>query len=86
VLVDATADLPLFRYLLDALPDGAPWRFRGHRYVGGIAEDLAAGRLTVLLPEVEPKRDWFRLLWRSGHPREAELVALAEVLRALPLR
>jgi LysR family glycine cleavage system transcriptional activator len=107
VLVDATADLPLFRYLLDALPDGAPWRFRGHRYVGGIAairqqvldgrgiavlpryfiaEDLAAGRLTVLLPEVEPKRDWFRLLWRSGHPREAELVALAEALRALPLR
>jgi len=51
-----------------------------------IAEDLAAGRLTVLLPDVEPKRDWFRLLWRSGHPREAELVALAEALRELPLR
>lgn len=107
MLIDATPDLPLFRYLLDALPEGAPWRFRGHRYVGGIAavrhqvllgrgvavlpqyfiaEDLAAGRLVPLLPEVEPKRDWFRVLWRSGHPREPELVALAEVLRGMPLR
>ncbi|MDP2315742.1 MAG: LysR family transcriptional regulator [Pseudomonadota bacterium] len=107
VLVDATPDLQLFRYLLDALPEGAPWRFRGHRYVGGIAairqqvlagrgvavlpryfiaDDVAAGRLATLLPEVEPRRDWFRLLWRSGHPREAELFVLAEALRALPLR
>jgi LysR family glycine cleavage system transcriptional activator len=107
MLIDATPDLPLFRYLLDALPEGAPWRFRGHRYVGGIAairqqvllgrglavlpgyfiaDDLAAGRLVALLPHLELKRDWFRLLWRGGHPREAELVALAEVLRAMPLR
>lgn len=107
LLVDSTPDLPLFRYLLDALPDGPPWRFRGHRYVGGIAairqqlldgrgvgvlpryfvaEDLAEGRLVELLPGVEPRRDWFRLLWREGHPREADLAALAEELRAFPLR
>lgn len=107
MLIDSTPDLPLFRYLLDALPDGAPWRFRGHRYVGGIAairqqvllgrgvavlpryfiaDDLAAGRVALLLPDIPIKPDWFRLLWRGGHPREAELVALAEVLRAMPLR
>ncbi|MDP2309180.1 MAG: LysR family transcriptional regulator [Pseudomonadota bacterium] len=51
-----------------------------------IAEDLAAGRLATLLPEIEPRRDWFRLLWRGGHPREPELLAIADVLRAMPLR
>jgi LysR family glycine cleavage system transcriptional activator len=48
--------------------------------------ELADGRLVALLPEVEPRVDWFRLIWRAGDPREEELQALAEELRALPLQ
>jgi LysR family glycine cleavage system transcriptional activator len=51
-----------------------------------IARDVAAGRLVVLLPRVRPRSDSFRLVWRAGHPREAELIALAAELRARPLR
>jgi DNA-binding transcriptional LysR family regulator len=51
-----------------------------------IAQDLAAGRLVTLMPRVRPRSDAFRLVWRAGHPREAELVALAAELRARPLR
>ena len=36
-LVDASSALPLFRYLLDAMPDAAPWPFAGIEYMGGIA-------------------------------------------------
>jgi DNA-binding transcriptional LysR family regulator len=36
-LVDATPDLPLFRYFYDQRPDAAEWRFGHHLYVGGIA-------------------------------------------------
>jgi DNA-binding transcriptional LysR family regulator len=107
-LVDVTPDLPLFRYLLDALPDAEPWPFARTEYMGGIgnirhrvldaegrvavlpryfiARDLEAGRLVTLLPSVRPRSDSFRLVWRAGHPREAELVALAAELRARPLR
>jgi len=35
-LIDVSPDLPLFRYLLDAMPHVEPWRFAGHRYMGGI--------------------------------------------------
>lgn len=47
--------------------------------------DLRAGHLHHLLPEHPIGRDAFRLVWRAGHPREAELVALAERLRRRPL-
>jgi len=107
-LVDVSGDLPLFRYLLDALPGGAPWPFARTEYVGGIAAirrrlldgagrvavlphyfiaaDLRARQLTRLLPRVPIRSDLFRLIWRSGHPREAELIALADELRRIPLR
>jgi LysR family glycine cleavage system transcriptional activator len=52
-LIDATPDLPLFSYLLDALPEGPPWRFRDHRYVGGIStirHQVLAGRGVAVLP------------------------------------
>lgn len=105
-LLDVSRDLPLFRYLLDALPDGAPWPFRDRELLGGIGairhralegagvavlpeyfvrEDLRAGRLTRLLPEVELRADAFRLVWRTGHPLEDRLLALAHALRAHPL-
>lgn len=35
-LLDIEPGLPLFRYLLDALPDGQPWSFGAHLYLGGI--------------------------------------------------
>lgn len=106
VLCDVTRDLPLFRYILDAHPDGVPWAFARIEYLGGIGAirrrlldgqrvavlpryfvepDLLAGRLVPLLPEVQPRTDAFRLVWRRGHPREDELVALAASLRKRPL-
>lgn len=51
-----------------------------------VEPDLASGALVALLPEIEPLSDTFRLAWRQGHPRGVELLALAEELRALPLR
>jgi LysR family glycine cleavage system transcriptional activator len=36
-LIDSLADLPLFRYFLDARPAGEPWSFGGVRYLGAIA-------------------------------------------------
>lgn len=50
-----------------------------------VDDDLAQGRLLHLLPHAPIGRDHFRLVWRANHPREAELVALAERLRATPL-
>jgi LysR family transcriptional regulator, glycine cleavage system transcriptional activator len=35
-LIDVSADVPLFRYLMDAVPNAEPWGFAGHRYMGGI--------------------------------------------------
>jgi len=51
-----------------------------------IREELRAGRLVTLMPRVKPRPDSFRLVWRAGHPREAELIALAADLRHHPLR
>ena len=68
-----------------------------HRLLGGdgrvavlptffIKDDLAKRRLTRLLPRVNLAADSLRLIWRSNHPRQAELLALAHDLRELPLR
>src|SRR5690606_19227148 len=107
-LVDVTADLPLFRYFLDALPGGEPWPFARVEYMGGIAAirrrvldgggrvavlptyflggELRTRRLVRLMPRVKLRPDVFRLIWRAGHPRAGELLALAAELRAIPLR
>lgn len=106
-LVDVSPDLPLWRYLQDALPDGAPWPFASVSYMGSIgairhrvlegagvavlpayfvAPDLVAGRLVQLLPDVTPRSDAFRLVWRRDHPRREALAGLAAELRAFPLR
>jgi DNA-binding transcriptional LysR family regulator len=50
-----------------------------------VQRDLDEGKLQVLLPEVALKRDCFRLVWRDGHPRAADIERLASALRALPL-
>lgn len=106
-LLDISPDLPLFRYLFDALPDGSPWTFARHEYLGGIGpvrfralegagvavlpehfvrDDIAAGRLQRLMPEVALLSDAFRLVWRTGHPLDRQLLGLAEELRARPPR
>jgi DNA-binding transcriptional LysR family regulator len=51
-----------------------------------IREDLSQKRLCRLLPRVRVRSDAFRLVWRANHPRQAELLALAEELRGIPLR
>jgi hypothetical protein len=38
------------------------------------------------MPGVRLKSDTLRLVWRTGYPREAALLALAQDLRAFPLR
>ena len=109
-LVDVSRNLPLFRYFVDALPEGDAdeWRFARWEYMGGIGcvrrrlfdgegrvavlpryfveADLATGKLKQLMRGVHLHSDAFRLVWRVGHPHAAELAALAEELRALPLR
>jgi LysR family transcriptional regulator, glycine cleavage system transcriptional activator len=35
-LLEVSRDLPLFRYLLDALPDATPWPFAEYELLGGI--------------------------------------------------
>jgi DNA-binding transcriptional LysR family regulator len=108
ILVDVSRDLPLFRYLMDALPDAEPWPFARVEHMGGIGNirrrlldgngrvgvlpryfvqrDLRKGRLVRLLPRVKLRSDSFRLVWRTGHPRTAELLSLAEDLRRHPLQ
>lgn len=51
-----------------------------------IREELAARRLVRLMPKVRLRSDSFRLVWRRDHPRGAEMLKLAEALRAKPLR
>jgi DNA-binding transcriptional LysR family regulator len=51
-----------------------------------VRADLAAGRLVALMPKAKLPSDWFRLVWRADHPREAELQQLALELSQLPLR
>lgn len=48
--------------------------------------DIALGTLVEILPALAPASDHFRLTWRAGHPRAAQLAALAAELRAIPLR
>jgi DNA-binding transcriptional LysR family regulator len=51
-----------------------------------VRADLAARRLRALQPRIRPRSDSFRLVWRTSHPRTDELLALADELRARPLR
>lgn len=51
-----------------------------------VADELARRRLVRLFPKVELPTDWFRLIWRTGHPRRDALRQLGETLRRHPLR
>jgi LysR family transcriptional regulator, glycine cleavage system transcriptional activator len=50
-----------------------------------IEPDLTAKRLREPLPKAKLQHDHFRLIWRAGHRREAELRQLAAELRDRPL-
>jgi DNA-binding transcriptional LysR family regulator len=50
-----------------------------------VRADLASGKLSRLFPRVPLRADAFRLIWRTGHPRTPELLALADELRAHPI-
>jgi LysR family glycine cleavage system transcriptional activator len=49
-------------------------------------QDLVERRLHRLMPRVGLQSDTLRLVWRTDHPRQAELLALAHDLREFPLR
>jgi LysR family glycine cleavage system transcriptional activator len=51
-----------------------------------IAADLAAGRLTPVLPRVRPLHDFFRLIFRRDDPRRSLYQAIATTMTAQPLR
>ena len=60
-LVDVSRNLPLFRYLLDALPDAEPWPFARVEQMGGIGNIRrrlrdGGGRVAVL-PRYFVQRD-----------------------------
>lgn len=106
-LLELNDELPLFRYLLDALPAGAAWRFATTRFLGTIGAvraralegagvavlpwyfvepDVQAGNLVRLMPHLPLPVDWFRLIWRRGHPQAEALRQLAAELARVPLR
>jgi DNA-binding transcriptional LysR family regulator len=51
-----------------------------------VAPDLADKRLKLLLPDVEPLHDWFRLVFRSDDGRRSVFELLAKSMSASPLR
>jgi LysR family transcriptional regulator, glycine cleavage system transcriptional activator len=68
-----------------------------HRLLGGdgrvavlpaffVKDDLAKRRLARLMPRVTLATDSLRMVWRSNHARQSELLALASDLRCVPLR
>jgi LysR family glycine cleavage system transcriptional activator len=106
-LLDTSADLPLFRYFVDARSPDEVWVFESMQYLGGIGgirarllegagvavvplyyvrADLQAGRLKRLFATTKLPGDWFRLIWRSGHPYESELRELATEFAKQKLR
>jgi len=50
-----------------------------------VESDLESGRLVRVLTGVTPRTDWFRLVWREGHMRSADLEGLGQFLRKRPL-
>ncbi|MBL4848897.1 MAG: LysR family transcriptional regulator [Planctomycetes bacterium] len=51
-----------------------------------VTPDLEAGRLVEILPDVQPLSDHFRLIFRADDPRRSLFEALADEMRAHPLK
>ena len=50
-----------------------------------IHADLEAGRLERILTHIQPRTDWFRLVWLEDHMRSSELEAFGQFLRGRTL-
>ena len=51
-----------------------------------VGPDLAAGRLTSILPRVRPLHDFFRLIFRTDDPRRSLYQSVATTMSSQPLR
>jgi LysR family transcriptional regulator, glycine cleavage system transcriptional activator len=51
-----------------------------------VERDLSKGVLVEPFPKARVASDFFRLVWRKDHPRDADLQRLAADLRAMPLK
>ncbi len=51
-----------------------------------VAKDLTKKTLVEPFPKSKIHSDYFRLVWRRDHPRDADLQRLGDELRKLPLR
>lgn len=51
-----------------------------------VRDDLKKGRLSQLFKAQQLLTDFFRLIWRAEHPRQAQLQQLGEELQKLPIR
>ena len=51
-----------------------------------VQPDLDRGRLQAILPKVEPRSDYFRLIFRGDDPRRSVYQRLAETLQTQPLK
>jgi DNA-binding transcriptional LysR family regulator len=106
-LIDASADLPLFRYWRDAPGGGDRLRFARIVRMGSIEairarvlagagvavlprylveRDLARGALRRVFSKVEPRSDWFRLVFRADDARRSVYERLAAAMVEAPLR
>lgn len=59
-LIDVNPELPLFRYMLDALDETEPWGFARHEYMGGIGairQRVLKGVGVAVLPEYFVRED-----------------------------
>lgn len=50
-----------------------------------VGPDIEKKKLQVIFPEVTPRSDWFRLLYRADDPRRALYQALARAMLDVPL-
>ncbi len=51
-----------------------------------VREDIKEGRLARIMQSVKMPVDWFRLIWRDGHPRQQAFHDLAGELAEHPLK
>ena len=51
-----------------------------------VAADLASGALVEVMPQVQARHDWFRLVYRTDDRRTALFDAIARGLASEPLR
>ena len=51
-----------------------------------VEPDLKSGSLLRILPHLQCRTDWFRLVWLEGHTRSDDLMAMGQFLRKRTLQ